>query len=103
VVFVDDLDHAGLPDRQREDLWQRVRPHLLAKLPESAPAARLQADVEELVRRLEPERDGPLPAGGADDDQAQLEAWHHAADELLGHVQSRLREIRQLVTVGPRS
>lgn len=76
---------------------------VLGKLPESAPAARLQADVEELVRRLEPERDGPLPASGAEDDQARVEAWHHAADELLGHVQSRLREIRQLVTVGPSS
>jgi hypothetical protein len=76
---------------------------VLGKLPESAPAARLQADVEELVRRLEPERDGPLPAGGAEEDEARLEAWHHAADELLGHVQSRLREIRQLVTVGPSS
>jgi hypothetical protein len=101
-----DLAGGATAERRRElqsDFTEQL-PRLLSvlgHLPGSAPATRLQTDVEELVRRLEPERDGPLTTGRAEDDQAQLEAWHRSADELLVHIQTRLREIRQMITVGP--
>jgi hypothetical protein len=73
----------------------------LSRLPGSAPAARLQADVETLVKRLDPSQLAQHLAGDAEGDRAALDNWQRSAEELLLHIQTRLREVRQTVTVGP--
>ena len=101
-----DLAGEATPERQHKlqsDFTEQL-PRLLsvlAQLPASPPGKRLKADVEAFVHRLEPKRDEPLASGSVEDDQAQLEAWHRSANELLMHIQARLREIRQTVTVRP--
>jgi hypothetical protein len=101
-------DLAGTPvaERRRElqsDFTEQLPGLLsvLARLPGSGPANRLQTDVEELVRRLEAERAAPVTSGSADDDPEGLDTWHRSAADLLVHIQARLREIRQTVAVGP--
>jgi hypothetical protein len=103
-----DFASAATAERRRElqSDFTRQLPRLLGmldQLPRTSAAARLQADLEKFVRRLEPERDGPVTTGSTEDDQAQLETWHRSAVELLLHIQTRLRQIQQLVTVGPTS
>jgi hypothetical protein len=71
------------------------------RMSRSPPAARLQADVEELSRRSEPDAGGVVPPVSTEDEQAELEAWHRAADELLTRMQARLRELRRTATLGP--
>lgn len=64
---------------------------VLKRLPGNAPAARLQADVEAQLQRVDPRQlDG-----------AAFDTWRRSADELLVRIQTRLREIRQTVSVGP--
>jgi len=101
-----DLDGAAT-DEQRRKLQSDFNEQLpgllslLGQLPKSDPTARLLAAVEKSVQRLEPDWAGPIPSDSAEDDHAQLEAWHRSAKEMLMQVQLRLREIRQLVTVQP--
>jgi hypothetical protein len=98
-------DSAAAPTTERRHELQgdfnEALPRLvsvLARLPGNGPAARLQADVEELVRRLEPKRS--TIASDDADRAAQLDTWHRSAEDLLVHIQARLREIRQTVAVG---
>ena len=102
-------DIAGEPTGSRrselQDDFKEQLPRLLSafsRLPGTAPATRLQADVEALLPRLEPRRlaGGRVP-GGVEGDQAVIDTWRRSADELLVHIQARLREVRQSVAVGP--
>jgi KAP family P-loop domain len=101
-------ESAGAPaaDRRRklQSEFREQLPSLLSalnRLPGNAPATRLQADVETLVRRLDPSQLAGHLAGDAEGDRAALDSWQRSADELLVHIQTRLREVRQTVTVGP--
>jgi KAP family P-loop domain len=97
---------AATADRRRE-LQAEFREHLpsllsaVKRLPANAPAARLQADVEALVQRLDPRQVAEHLSGDAEGDQAALDTWRRSADELLVQIQGRLREVRQTVAVGP--
>jgi hypothetical protein len=73
---------------------------VLKRLPGNAPAARLQADVEAQLQRLDPRQLTDHPFGDGDGDQAAFDTWQRSADELLARIQARLREVRQTVTVG---
>jgi hypothetical protein len=73
----------------------------LKALPSNAPATRLQADIEALLRRLDPTQFTQHLASDTEDDQLALERWQRSADELLVHIQTRLREVRQVTTMGP--
>jgi KAP family P-loop domain len=100
-------DSAGAPtaDRRRklQSDFREQLPSLisaLSRLPGHAPATRLQADVETLVRRLDPSPLSQHLAGDAEGDRTALDNWQRSADELLVHIQTRLREVRQTLTVG---
>jgi hypothetical protein len=99
-----EIADTATPDRQRElqSDFRELLPSLpsaLNRLPGNEPAAQLRADVDTLVRRLDPtELAGHLVSDG---DRAALDSWQRSADELLVHIQARLREVRQTVTVGP--
>jgi hypothetical protein len=73
----------------------------LKRLPGNAPAARLQANVEAQLQRLGPRQLTDHLAGDAEGDRAAFETWRRSADELLVRIQTRLREVRQTISVGP--
>jgi hypothetical protein len=81
--------HASTTSGRGEQLQQLVS--VLKRLPGNAPAARLQADVEAQLQRVDPKQlDG-----------SAFDTWQRSADELLVRIQTRLREVRQAVSVGP--
>jgi hypothetical protein len=83
----------------REQLPRLI--NALKALPNNAPATRLQADIETVLGRLDPTQLAQHPASGTEDDRSALERWQRSADELLVHIQTRLREVRQAASVGP--
>jgi hypothetical protein len=93
--------------------WRRIRsdfskdlPRLrsaLSRLSGSAPGARLLVDADELARPSDPDANGPMAPGDAEDERAELETWQRSADERLTRIQLRLRELRRTTTLGPAS
>jgi hypothetical protein len=73
----------------------------LKVLPSNTPATRLQSDIETLLRRLDPTEVTQHLASDTADDRSALERWQRSADELLVYIQTRLREVRQVASVGP--
>jgi hypothetical protein len=97
---------AATADRRRElqSEFREQLPNLVSavkRLPPNSPAARLQADVDTLVQRLDPRLVAEHLSGDGEGDRAALDGWQRSADELLVHIQGRLREVRQTVAVDP--
>jgi KAP family P-loop domain len=89
--------------RLQSDFGEQLQ-HLvsaLKRLPGNAPAARLQADVESQLQRLDPRQLTDHLPGDGDDDRTAFDTWRRSADELLFRIQTRLREVRQTVSVSP--